>query len=209
MIKCEKCWIEKDENYFWTTVIKWVKYFRHTCKECISKWQKEYRKVNSDKLKEDNKKYYENNREYFREKSSYHYHYWWWKEKRIDKENNDKLFYKFYYVYYWIKYRCDNKNCKEYKYYWWRWIKNEWKSFSEFYNDMFESYIKHWIEYWFSKWYCQIDRINNDGNYCKDNCRWVTSKQNNSWNHQKEIDLCKIILILKQISNETLCPSTS
>lgn len=25
---------------------------------------------------------------------------------------------------------------------------------------------------------CQIDRINNNGNYCKENCHWVTPKQN-------------------------------
>lgn len=202
--------MDKDESMYWTTIIKWVKYYRHTCKECMSSRQKEYRKVNSDKLKEDKRKYYEDNREYLRKKNFCHYHYWWWKEKRKERESKNKIYYKFYDIYYWIIYRCNNPNNKDYKYYWWRWIKCEWNSFSDFYNDMYDDYIKWWNTHWFWKWDCQIDRIDNDWNYCKSNCRRVSSKQNNSWNHQKEIDICRIILILNQlIKDETLCPSTS
>lgn len=68
-----------------------------------------------------------------------------------------------------IKHRCESEKDSSYKHYWWRWIMCEWNSFEDFYKDMIKSY-KPWL---------QIDRINNDGNYCKKNCRWVTSKENN------------------------------
>ena len=71
-----------------------------------------------------------------------------------------------YWIYNWIKGRCDNLNNKSY---WWKWIKCEWWTFEEFYKDM-------------KKWYTDnltIDRRNNNWNYCKSNCRWVTQKINN------------------------------
>lgn len=73
-----------------------------------------------------------------------------------------------YNIYCWILQRCNNINNINYKSYWWRWIKCKWRTWKWFYKDMWKSYIK-WL---------QLDRINNDGNYCKNNCRWTTSKQN-------------------------------
>lgn len=75
-----------------------------------------------------------------------------------------------YNVYYWILQRCNNSNHVMYKNYWWRWIENLWNTFEEFYKDMWDSY-KDWL---------QLDRINNNWNYCKDNCRWITPKQNSN-----------------------------
>jgi len=75
---------------------------------------------------------------------------------------------KIYRVFVWIKNRCNNKNERRYKDYWWRWIKCEWNSFEEFYEDMKEWYSEN----------LQIDRIDNDLNYCKENCRWITAKEN-------------------------------
>lgn len=68
-----------------------------------------------------------------------------------------------------IEQRCNNKNHKAYKNYWWRWIKCEWKNFEEFKNDMYDSY-KEWLT---------IDRIDVNWNYCKNNCRWVSYTENN------------------------------
>lgn len=66
--------------------------------------------------------------------------------------------------------RCYNVNCKAYGSYGGRGIVmcDSWhNSFIAFFNDMGES---PGPEY-------SIDRINNDGPYCKDNCRWATIKQ--------------------------------
>lgn len=74
-----------------------------------------------------------------------------------------------------IQQRCNNKNNTRYKDYWWRWIKCEWKNFIEFKNDMYESYLGHCKEFW--KKDTTIDRIDNNWNYCKNNCTWSTRKE--------------------------------
>lgn len=66
-----------------------------------------------------------------------------------------------------IKWRCNRPNQKDYKRYWAKWIKCEWKTFEDFWEDM-------------KKWYkdnLTIDRINNNWNYCKSNCKWSTRKE--------------------------------
>ena len=70
-----------------------------------------------------------------------------------------------------IKARCDNKKATGYANYGGRGILvcDRWKnSFSLFYRDMGER----------PSFYHQIDRIDNDGNYEPDNCRWVTAAEN-------------------------------
>lgn len=64
--------------------------------------------------------------------------------------------------------RCNRVNNSRYKNYWARWIKCEWEKFEDFYKDMWDSY-KEWL---------QIDRIDNNWNYYKKNCRWVNCKTN-------------------------------
>lgn len=81
-----------------------------------------------------------------------------------------------YNTYFWINDRCKNINNKRWNSYGWRWIKCEWNSFEEFYADMND---------WYEKW-LEIDRIDVNWNYCKENCRWVTAIQN-SRNKQNTI----------------------
>jgi len=80
--------------------------------------------------------------------------------------------------YYCLRRRCTNKKDKSYKRYGGRGIKCEWKTFEEFKNDMYESYTEYTKKYASTKRKdVQIDRIDNDGNYCKENCRWATAKE--------------------------------
>lgn len=67
--------------------------------------------------------------------------------------------------------RCYNKKRPGYYWYGGKGIKmsKEWRSdFMAFYNDMAATY----------KRYLELDRINVNGDYCKENCRWITHKEN-------------------------------
>lgn len=80
-----------------------------------------------------------------------------------------------YRIYYDIKGRCENKNNDRYYRYWARGIKCKWNTFEDFYRDMWDDYYKHVEEYWEND--TTIDRINNDWDYCKENCRRSTKKE--------------------------------
>ena len=74
-----------------------------------------------------------------------------------------------YHIYRWIVSRCNTPSMTWYERYWWRWIKCLWKTFEEFYKDMWESYYKHVEEYWEKN--TTIDRIDVDWHYCQNNNR--------------------------------------
>ena len=75
--------------------------------------------------------------------------------------------------------RCYNKNRNRYHHYGGRGIGvcDRWKNSRNFYEDMNPSYFEG----------ASLDRIDNDGDYCPENCKWVTleeqrnNKQNTLW----------------------------
>lgn len=77
-----------------------------------------------------------------------------------------------------MRQRCNNPNSREFKNYGGRGIKvcPEWDDFKEFYSWSVENGYREGLT---------IDRINNDGNYEPDNCRWVTMlvQENNKRNN--------------------------
>lgn len=63
--------------------------------------------------------------------------------------------------------RCNDPGATSYERYGYRGIKVLWKCFQDFADDMGPTWVKG----------LSIDRIDNDGPYCKENCKWSTAKE--------------------------------
>lgn len=88
------------------------------------------------------------------------------------KKTNGLIDKKLYGVWRGMRQRCNNPNTTYYYLYGGRGISvcKEWDSYEVFFSDMAPSY----------KIGLQLDRINNNGGYSKENCRWATAVENMS-----------------------------
>jgi hypothetical protein len=85
---------------------------------------------------------------------------------------------RFYKIFHWMVNRCTLPTATNYFRYGWRWIKCEWEgNFDKFRDDMYIEYLEHATK--FTEKNTSLDRIDNDWNYCKSNCRWTTQSEQN------------------------------
>lgn len=86
---------------------------------------------------------------------------------------------RFYKIWKNMRYRCLRETAPNYRNYGARGISvdKNWSNFINFKNDMLKKYNKH-VEL-FGEKNTQIDRINNNKNYYKENCCWSTRKEQN------------------------------
>lgn len=210
--RCTKCWEEKDISEF-NKQSKSKDWLRNYCRECWKAMNRIYHATHKEQEREYQKQHIEQKRiNWLR---YYHRHKDEINAKRSREKDKNNLVkkncakkkphrYALMKVWSWIIGRCCRENDSWYKYYWARWIKCLWKSFQEFYDGVHDSYELRVKEHWFWKVNVQIDRIDNDWHYCKENCRRVTAKQNNHSNHKKEREIRKLCFILSNINKNAL-----
>lgn len=165
---CTKCNIEKELSAF--------RYQKDTkdkltcyCKECLNKYLSMYHLKNREKISIKQKIYVEKNKD----KIKLQFKKWYLenKSKCYLKSQQYKKEHPWVITFDHIHARCTNPNNKDYKRYGGRGIKNLFKNSEE---------IKLlWIRdnaYLLKE--PSIDRINNDGNYCLENCRFIEKSEN-------------------------------
>ena len=99
--------------------------------------------------------------------------------KKFTQERHGKRNTRLYTIWACMKDRCRNPAANNYRWYGGKGVCvcNEWDRFENFYNWAMENGYQDNLT---------IDRIDSSGNYCPDNCRWITQSENTRRAHKKE-----------------------
>lgn len=101
--------------------------------------------------------------------------------------------------------RCKNKNLPNYRFYGGRGIKCLWGSYENFKKDMGTSFLEHVQLY--GRAQTTIDRIDNNGHYSKENCRWATrSEQCRNYSRNVLVTYNKKTLCIREWAEITKIP---
>lgn len=82
---------------------------------------------------------------------------------------------KLYRIWNHINFRCYNQKCEHYHRYGGRGIENDFKTFEDFYNYTYKSFVEHVKQFGLNE--TTIDRIDNNKNYTYGNIKWSTRKE--------------------------------
>lgn len=110
---------------------------------------------------------------------------------------------RFYTIWKAMRHRCTIKSSPHYKNYGGRGITYDkrWDNFLNFKEDMYESYLEHVKK--FGEKDTTFDRIDSDGNYYKENCRWATwEEQSNNKRNTIYVEYRGNIYSLKALTDE-------
>lgn len=117
---------------------------------------------------------------------------------------------RFFNIYRCIIKRCNNPKHHYFEIYGWKGIKCDWESYDDFKRDMYDSYVEHCKKFWENQ--TSIDRLDNNKNYNKENCRWATWKEQNNnqsrsvkydW-HWKKLWLSEIYDLAEPVVSRTI-----
>lgn len=181
--------------------------YKYSCRECDRIAKAKYRTENKDKIKEYRKRYAIEYKDKIKERArrkmilnnikNFHKNL---ERKLVDirrmrfRKNHPEYDRLKYNVWYSMKDRCSNPNNRYYHCYGGKGVKicNEWQDFEVFYEWSINNGYTTGLT---------IDRIDNDGDYCPKNCRWVTIKVNNRNRGYVKLNEEKVSVIKRNLMN--------